>query len=257
MPDYSVIDTPELLQYLFFPRRVEAPGPPNSFDRYVDVAPDVQVCCRFYVAARELPWILYFHGNGEVINDHDDISLFYNRIGINLAVADYRGYGASSGTPTFSNLVRDAHAIWRDVQATFTERGYSGRLWVMGRSMGSVSALELASSYPESVQGLIIESGFASPTRLIRHLGLAAHSPSLDRLENECLSVVRSIKLPALIIHGQLDALVPIAEARILFEELGSEQKKLEVIPYADHNNIMFVGLQTYFKAIYHFVYSS
>ncbi|NSW83823.1 MAG: alpha/beta hydrolase [Syntrophothermus sp.] len=257
MPDYSVIDHPDILQYLFFPRKDNAPGPPHSFDVSVNVDPDVFVSCRFYVESRDLPWILYFHGNGEVVSDHDDISLFYNRIGLNLVVADYRGYGASTGSPTFSNLVKDAHAIWDEVRATFSRRGYSGGLWVMGRSMGSVSALELASSYPDLITGFIIESGFASPTRLIRHLGLPAHNIDLNKLETECLSMIRDIRLPALIIHGQLDTLVPLSEAKLLFEQLGSLQKKIEVIPYADHNNIIYVGLQSYFKAIYDFVFTS
>ncbi|HOV42433.1 MAG TPA: alpha/beta hydrolase, partial [Syntrophothermus lipocalidus] len=79
----------------------------------------------------------------------------------------------------------------------------------------------------------------------------------LNKLETECLSMIREIRLPALIIHGQLDTLVPISEAKLLFEQLGSLQKKIEVIPYADHNNIIYVGLQSYFKAIYDFVFTS
>ena len=45
--------------------------------------------------------------------------LFYHRKGINLVVADYRGYGASNGVPTFSNLISDAHCIYQAVKQYF------------------------------------------------------------------------------------------------------------------------------------------
>jgi pimeloyl-ACP methyl ester carboxylesterase len=118
------------------------------------------------------PWILFFHGNGEVVSDYDDIAPFYGRLGLNLTVADYRGYGASSGEPTFTNLVEDAHLIFSAVRKELSSKGFSENLWIMGRSLGSISALELGYHYGDQIQGLVIESGFASVTGLIRHLGL-------------------------------------------------------------------------------------
>jgi len=82
-------------------------------------------------------------------------------------VADYRGYGRSGGQPTFSNTAADARVILRYFLDTLELNGYTGPIFVMGRSLGSLSAVELASNYPEEMKGLILESGFADLGRLM------------------------------------------------------------------------------------------
>ncbi len=56
--------------------------------------------------------------------------------------------------------------------------------------------------------------------------------------------------LPALVIHGEADSLVPLQEAETLYALLGSEKKELTVIPWADHNSLIFEGEEEYFSAI-------
>ena len=146
-PDYSVLDRPEILQVVFYPRQEWNPPPAGVLDYLVDVEPGTQVSCRYYPATPGGPCILYFHGNGEVACDHDSIAPLYNRLGISLFVADYRGYGRSDGTPTFTTMSADAHPIFEFFLETV--RSSSDRLFVMGRSLGSHSALELASQQSE------------------------------------------------------------------------------------------------------------
>jgi hypothetical protein len=94
-PDYLLLDQqPLLAQYLLFPRRDFTPPPPGAFDLLVDVEANqnVQVAARFYPYHADFPWILYFHGNGEVASDYDYFCKMYHARKINLVVADYRGY---------------------------------------------------------------------------------------------------------------------------------------------------------------------
>ena len=107
---YSILDRPEVLQFIFYPRKDVSKSPPNSTDCSVPVGEGTSIGCRFYVHSHESPSILLFHGNGEVVSDYDGIAPIYHHTGLNLFVADYRGYGASGGTPTFTNMVSDAHA---------------------------------------------------------------------------------------------------------------------------------------------------
>jgi len=93
---------------------------------------------------------------------------------------------------------------------------------------------------------MIIESGFASVTRLIKHLGLPSRGIDLRAIEEERLAMIREITLPALIIHGEEDNLVPLQEGRELYQFLASPRKKWVVIPNADHNSVMLHGLETY-----------
>ncbi len=66
---------------------------------------------------------------------------------------------------------------------------------------------------------------------------------------------IRSITLPALIIHGERDSLIPLSEAITLHEEIGSQEKRLVIIPRADHNDVMLLGTEQYFSAIRDFVF--
>jgi hypothetical protein len=254
MPDYSLIDQPLLLNFLFYPRKDFQACPQNAFDSLVPVDDNVFISCRFYVGDKIWPWILFFHGNGEVVSDYDEIAPFYHQKKLNLVVADYRGYGASGGSPTFANLIKDAHSLFKAIKKELFKKGLGQELWIMGRSLGSISALELAYHYSDKINGLIIESGFASVVRLIRHLGLPSPGINLNQFEQECLDIVRRISIPALIIHGQYDHLVPLQEARNLFEYLGTTQKQLVIIPNADHNNIMFADFAQYFETIQRFI---
>lgn len=252
-PDYSILDRPEILRFVFYPRRDWTPPPAGASDYLVSVEQGVSISCRFYPASPGAPSILYFHGNGEVACDHDWIAPLYNREGIGLFVADYRGYGRSDGTPTFSGMTADAHSIFSFFLETVRSSGRSEPLFLMGRSLGSHSAAELAFHYPENVTGLIVESGSPNVARLARLFGLS--SERLADLGETLSARIRSITLPALIIHGERDSLIPLNEAITLHEEIGSQEKRLVIIPGADHNDIMLLGTEQYFSAIRDFVF--
>jgi pimeloyl-ACP methyl ester carboxylesterase len=254
-PDYSILDRPEILQLIFYPRRDWTPPPSGASDYLVPVDAGVSISCRLYPGPAGAPCILYFHGNAEVACDHDWIAPLYNREGIGLLVADYRGYGRSDGTPTFSSMTADAHSIFKFFLETVPSSRHSGPLFLMGRSLGSHSAAELAFHYPEQLRGLIVESGSPNVARLARFFGLS--SERLTDLEQTISGRIRSIKLPALIIHGERDSLIPLSEAITLHEEIGSQEKRLVIIPGADHNDIMLVGAEQYFSAIRDFVFGN
>ncbi len=252
--DYSLIDQPILLQFIFYPRKDLTPCPKNGFDLSVEVQGGASIGCRFYMGHREWPWILFFHGNGEVVSDYNEISPFYHQREINLVVADYRSYGASTGAPTLTHLAQDAHAIYKQVREELSRRNLPRDLWVMGRSLGSISALELAYHYQQEMKGLIVESGFPSVVRIMFHLGVPALGMGLEKIDQEWIERIKKIFLPALIIHGELDSLVPLQNAKDIYQYLGTKDKKLLVIPSATHNDIMLVGFKDYFKAIQEFV---
>jgi len=254
MIDYSFLDQPSLRQFIFYPRKDFTPCPGNAFDFSVGVADGVTISCRFYMGHREWPWVLFFHGNGEVVSDYDEMSPLYHQRKINLVVADYRGYGASGGTPNLTDLVGDARIIFKEVKEELSRRSLRKDLWVMGRSLGSISALELAYHDQEEMKGLIIESGFPSVVRIMFHLGIPARVSGLEKIDQECLERIKEIFLPALIIHGERDSLVPMENAREIYRHLGSKEKELLVIPSATHNDIMLVGFKDYFKALQQFV---
>jgi len=252
-PDYSILDRPEILQFVFYPRRDWTPTPPGASDHLVPVEEGTSISCRFYPASTGDPCILYFHGNGEVACEHDWIAPLYNREGIGLFVADYRGYGLSDGTPSFSSMTADAHPLFDFFLKTVRSSGHSEPPFLMGRSLGSHSVVELAFHYPQQVRGLIVESGAPNVARLASLFGLS--SEGLADLRETISARIRSITLPILVIHGERDSLIPLSEATTLYGEIGSQEKRLVIIPGADHNDMMLIGMEQYFSAIREFVF--
>ena len=254
MIDYSLIDHPSLLRFIFYPRKDYTFCPKNGFDLSVEVSGGASIFCRFYMGHQEWPWILFFHGNGEVVSDYDEISPFYHQKGLNLVVADYRGYGVSSGIPTLTDLAQDAHDIFKQVRQDLSRRNLRKDLWVMGRSLGSISAFELTYHYQEEIKGLIIESGFPSVVRIMTHLGMPTDGMGLEKIDQECLERIEKISIPSLIIHGDQDWLVPLENAKDIYQHLGTREKELLIIPSATHNDIMLIGFEEYFNALQRFI---
>lgn len=249
LDEFYSLDQPEVLLFVFYPRKDHWPGPPDSTDHIIPVEEDVSIVCRFYPHGKTSPTIIYFHGNGEVVSDHDYVAPYYNELGINLFVPDYRGYGASGGTPTFRSMTRDTHTILNTFKNILNEGDYSGNLFVMGRSLGSISAVELAFHHQDQFKGVILESGIASITNLMRHMGTyeAFSNPPAPDFPN--LAKIKSITLPTLILHGERDTMIPVSEAKTMYKHSAAKDKRLVLIQ-SDHNDIMLLGMEEYFSSI-------
>ncbi|MCX8125919.1 MAG: lysophospholipase [Dehalococcoidia bacterium] len=251
-PDYSVLDRREILQFVFFPRRDWTPAPYGARDFFVPVSEGVSISARLYQAAESIATILYFHGNGEVACDYDWLAPEYNRLGVSLFVADYRGYGRSSGRPTINSMIADSLDIFEFFRDVVVQP--KNGLFVMGRSLGSMSALTIASQRADQIAGLIVESGFPAVTRILSYLGYFINDSGIPELEAQSLALVASIGLPTLVIHGDGDTLIPYEEGQLLYNTLSSPFKKMLTIDGAGHNDIMIVGRKLYFEAIAEFV---
>jgi hypothetical protein len=252
--DLSFFDRPSILRFIFYPRRDyrTEPSVKNAKDHFIEVEKGISIGCRFYVADSDRPSILYFHGNGEIVGDYDYIAPLYNKIGINLFLADYRGYGLSGGEPTVTNMIQDAHIIFKAFYEILEGEGYEKRFFIMGRSLGSIPAIELGSVYDQS-SGIIIESGFAGVFGLLSRFNIAVSDMEDKEGFNENIDRIHT---PTLVIHAQNDHLIPLMMGREIYNRIPSKDKRLVIIPDADHNNLMLIGMDQYFEAIEDFVFS-
>ena len=255
--ELEALDRPEILQFIFYPRRgfFEKSGGGNAIVGSISVDGAVSISYCFYFSGKEHPNILFFHGNGEIASDYAAIGPIFNQIGLNLFVADYRGYGRSGGKPTLTSMIKDAHPIFEGFKQVLKEKGFSGKLFVMGRSLGSASAIELASHYQSQLNGLIIESGFANIFNLFDYLGFPLEALGIAVSGTpSSLELIRKISLPTLIMHGEYDQIVPVEEGRALYEGIGAKDKRLLIIPGVDHNTIFLGGMQQYLQALRDFL---
>jgi alpha-beta hydrolase superfamily lysophospholipase len=255
----NLLDNPLVLSTLFYPRKA-TPGTSlrdNVYDGTIPVDENESIVLgyRLYAHTPDAPVILYFHGNGEVASDYDSFAAEYHRAGAALLVVDYRGYGWSTGQPKVSALLSDVDPVIAALPDILRGAGLdSDTLLVMGRSLGSACAIHAAHHYPDRFRGLIIESGFAHAIPLLARLGLPAHllSNLPDPIGN--LRKIETIHLPLLVIHGERDSLIPVANGQALYDSASTEQKRILRIPGAGHNDLLFYGIEPYFAAIAQFI---
>jgi alpha-beta hydrolase superfamily lysophospholipase len=255
-PDDSPLDRPEVLACLFYPRSgFPQDSPANTRDLAIPVAEGVEVGARCHLADPEAANILFFHGNGEIAEDYDDIGALYVERRINFLAVDYRGYGRSTGQPTASTMLADSYVILGFVADWLNRQGYTGPLIVMGRSLGSAPALELACRQSDAIAGLILESAFAHTGPLLRRVGVnLATLPGFEENRGfRQLDKIRTFAKPTLVIHAEYDHLIPFTDGQALYDASPAPDKHLLMIPRADHNTIFAVGLQPYLDSVENF----
>lgn len=244
-PDDNIISS-----ILFHPRE-EEPGYVPEGIRTVTTSGNAKIGGYLHLHPTSDTLLLFFHGNGEIAADYDDIASFFTDCDISFWCVDYRGYGRSTGLPAYSLMFDDAEALLHDLPRLSQLVGRTfGRVLAMGRSLGSAPAIFLASRHASKVSGLILDSPYADGLNLIRRLsGIALNRLDLPEFVYN-IDRMHAIDLPTLIIHGAVDQIIPISDARALYNACTNKDKRLVEIEGAGHNDLMFRGGDRYWSSI-------
>ena len=189
----------------------------------------------------DAPTVLYFHGNYRNIGNNLQHTWRLHRMGYNVLLADYRGFGKSSGgLPDEAKVYEDAESIWQYL----IKRQSPGSTFIYGHSLGGAIAIELAVHHPEAA-GLITESTFTS----MQAMGELNYSYlPIGFLLNQrfsSLQKVNNLKIPVLFIHGSWDQKVPAGMAIQLYAA-APKAKQLLLIAGGEHNNSAEIGWVEY-----------
>lgn len=198
--------------------------------------------------------VVYFHGNGETVNDHlPDPAESWLDLGVNLAIVTYRGYGDSTGVPQFAAMLEDVEDIFAALALP------EERLIVAGRSLGSLYATEFAYRHP-GVAGLILESGIAD---VLERMLLRVHPTELGctraqlrQSVDECFNQQRKLSAypgPVLLMHTRNDGLVASLHAERNHEWVAGP-KRLIMFERGDHNTILYENRSQYFQELKSFL---
>lgn len=177
------------------------------------------------------PAVIYFGGNAEEVS----WTLADGRWPRQWSIVslNYRGYGASEGTPGEPALTADALAIYDAV--TQRQDIDPRRIVVFGRSLGTAIAVHLAAE--RSIAGAVLVSPYDSLTEIGKR-----HYPWLPvslllRHRFDALADATRNRTPLLAIVGGADSIIPPARSRALFDAWGGP-KTWQVVPGADHNDL-------------------
>jgi fermentation-respiration switch protein FrsA (DUF1100 family) len=176
------------------------------------------------------PTIVIFHGNAGNIGTRKTLMLKLIEQGYGVFMPEYRGYGGVSGQPSEKGLYEDAQSALKFLKSQGIP--YFNMI-LLGESLGSAVALEMAKKYP--VSGVILQSPFTSLHALARLHYPWNFLPLFDKFNNE--EKIKDIHVPLLVIHGMQDELVPVEHGKSLYQKaIDSPHKKLKLIEGAAHD---------------------
>ncbi|MBW8362731.1 MAG: lysophospholipase [Kaistella sp.] len=175
--------------------------------------------------------VIYLKGNTKSIKGWGKFAIDFTRLGYDVIMMDYRGFGKSTGRRTMEAMKKDSQFIYEIVKKEFSEE----KIVVYGRSLGAGFAARLASKNQPRL--LILTSPLYSFLRTIhRYLPFMPARPFL-RYNLPTFQYLKNVRCPIKIIHGSDDSLVPISTA-VHLSEINPKLTRLYVILGAGHINI-------------------
>lgn len=176
--------------------------------------------------------ILVCNGNGGNRAMRAELGAALRALGPSVLLFDYRGYGENAGTPSEAGLTADAAAAraWLAARPEVDP----ARLVLFGESLGA--AVAIASAVAQPPAALILRSPFTSLVDAAK-----AHYPFLPvgwllRDRYPSLERIGQLHCPLLVLAGDADQIIPVAQSRRLFEA-APEPKRIRILEGLDHND--------------------
>jgi fermentation-respiration switch protein FrsA (DUF1100 family) len=183
------------------------------------------------------PTMVFFYGNAMCLHDASFLLEQFRRLGINVLIPEYVGYGMSSGRPSEHGCRATALAAYDFLVAN---RGCDAkRVIAAGWSLGGAVAIDLASL--REVGGLIAFSSFTSAVDMARRLVPFVPASFLLHHRFDSIDKIAKISCPTLIGHGRLDDIIPFSMGQKLAAMAKGPVTKLW-IDNAQHNDFFDVG---------------
>jgi uncharacterized protein len=217
---------------IFFPQPVASTAHlPSHAAPFTVIAADGSHLRGWIVKGHAMPArvVIYFGGNAEEVS-FTVADARWPREWTIVAV-NYRGYGASDGTPGERELTSDALAIYDAVGAR--EGVDRSRIVTFGRSLGTALATHVAATRP--VAAVVLVSPYDSMTAIGNH-----HYPWLPvslllRHRFDAQGDASRSRMPLLAIVAGSDTIIPVERSRALYDAWAGP-KRWHVVPQADHN---------------------
>lgn len=207
--------------------------------------------------------VIQFHGNGENMTSHYVSAAWVTNHGYDLFTFDYRGYGQSSGVPSFPEVVSDSLKVLEFVSAQYNDQ--PPPMIVYGQSLGSVIAYNTVRYSKIKVDQMILEGGIYSLnqisaevlskhwlTWLFQPMGhvLISHKYNFKKVAKDFP------KIPVLLLHSKPDPIIPYRQSEKIIKKLDVPVKCLKLVEEKSHTNIGNVAKGKYRSEILDFIES-
>ena len=196
----------------------------------------------WYCAPQEgKPVFVMFHGNAGNLSMRGFKQGFFCRQGYGFLLAEYRGYGGNAGSPTENGLYSDARAAlsW----LIHDQKIDVGSVIIYGESIGTGVASQMALEYKDA-KALVLEAPLTSVPDMVGSV-MPWMRPFrfmvLDDYDN--LAKAPYFTMPAIVLQGRDDEVIPVEKGKAVFSALGGIPKKLTILKGGRHNDLTNFGL--------------
>lgn len=188
--------------------------------------------------------VLFFPGNAGCREDRIPDCQDFTRLGCDVLLFDYRGYGDNGGSPSEEHFAADARRVW--MFATQELQYPPERLILFGESLGGAVATRLATEFSlagDPPAALVLNSTFASMPRTV-----AWHFPAFpfqfliwDRFQS--IERIPQVASAVLQFHCTADETIPFDHGHALFDAAPQAsqsgiEKRFVTIEGGGHNYI-------------------
>jgi fermentation-respiration switch protein FrsA (DUF1100 family) len=186
--------------------------PAEAWEEHWIETPDGEHLYAWYCRAKNpVASALFCHGNRGNLTVSADIVPHLLAANLSVLLFDYRGYGKSSGTPSYAGVLDDGVTAARFHDSI---RPHDLPSILYGYSLGGAVAGQIVRRH--AFDGLILQSTFTNLTAMARLIHPRAPLHWLAGNLFDTLEVVRKLKIPMLILHGSHDEAIPASMAREL-----------------------------------------
>lgn len=199
--------------------------------------------------AARCPTLLYFYGNGSQLATSRGSFAYLRRLGVNVLIPEYPGYGLSEGEPGEVGCYRAADAAYEYL--TRQRHLPAQQLIVAGGSLGGAVAIDLAARKP--VAALAAFNTFTSMPDMASQLFPWAPSQPLLRHRFESERKIHEVHAPIFLAAGEADSFIPPAMTGRLAAGAGGPVTQI-LVRGAGHNSLPTDGTPEFRQALQKFV---
>ena len=197
---------------------------------------------------KDFKTLVYFHGNAGSLENRIHKLNHFRDMNINFLIIAWRGFSGNNGKPSEKGLYEDGKSTidW------LIKKGLSEQdIILYGESLGTGIATHLAQN--KDFAGVILETPFTSMVDAAKtfYPYIPVNLLLKDKFEN--YKKIKNINSPILIMHGEVDQIVPFKMGKKIYE-IANEPKYSYFTKYDDHmmeydNNLVLV-LKSFLKSL-------
>ena len=197
---------------------------------------------------KNLKTLLFFHGNAGSLENRIHKLNHFKEMDINFLIIAWRGFSGNKGKPSEKGLYDDGQSAINWLKNNGLDEK---NLILYGESLGTGVATHLAQN--KNFAGIILETPFTSMIDAAKtfYPYIPVKLLLKDKFENQ--KKIKNINLPILIMHGEVDQIVPFSMGKKIYE-IANEPKYSHFTKYDNHmmeyDEKLILALKSFLKSL-------